>query len=181
MGLDMYLSKRHYVKNWDHQKPEERHTLTLKGPKANQIDLSKVNEITEDVAYWRKANAIHLWFVENIQDGEDDCREYSVSVKKLWELLDTCKKVLKASKLVKGKIKNGYTYKDGKEIPNMEDGKYIKDPSVAMDLLPTTSGFFFGSTDYDEYYLADIKNTIEQLEEALEKEPDGDYYYQSSW
>ena len=32
MGLDMYLEKRTYVKNWDHQTPEERHTVTVTGP-----------------------------------------------------------------------------------------------------------------------------------------------------
>jgi hypothetical protein len=27
MGLDMYLTKKTYVKQWDHQTPEERHEL----------------------------------------------------------------------------------------------------------------------------------------------------------
>ncbi len=30
MGLDMYLSKKTYVKNWDFQKKSERHTVTIK-------------------------------------------------------------------------------------------------------------------------------------------------------
>ena len=38
------------------------------------------------VAYWRKANAIHGWFVDNIQDGVDDQNEYYVSKEKLEEL-----------------------------------------------------------------------------------------------
>ena len=41
------------------------------------------------------------------------------------------------------------------------------------------SGFFFGGTDYDEWYYNDIENTIKILESALE---DGDeFYYSSSW
>ena len=31
------------------------------------------SRIIEQVGYWRKANQIHNWFVENVQDGEDDC------------------------------------------------------------------------------------------------------------
>jgi hypothetical protein len=44
-----------------------------------------------EVAYWRKVNAVHKWFVDNVQDGEDDCHEYGVPREKLQELLDICK------------------------------------------------------------------------------------------
>lgn len=27
----------------------------------------------KEIAYWRKANAIHRWFVDNVQNGTDDC------------------------------------------------------------------------------------------------------------
>jgi len=47
-------------------------------------------------------------------------------------------------------------------------------------ILPNQSGFFFGSTDYDEWYLRDIEATIEGLEIAL-KDNDGDFYYSASW
>lgn len=65
----------------------------------------------------------------------------------------------------------------------MEDGKYVKDPSVAEELLPSTSGFFFGSTDYDEWYIDDIKRTIDIITKVLETT---DFetqmlYYCSSW
>jgi hypothetical protein len=56
----------------------------------------------------------------------------------------------------------------------------IIDKSKAEQLLPSSSGFFFGNTEYDEWYYNDIQNTIEILEKALEDE-DGDYYYSSSW
>jgi hypothetical protein len=65
----------------------------------------------------------------------------------------------------------------------MEFGKYVKDPSTAKELLPTSSGFFFGSYDYDEYYVDDIKNTIDIITKVLETT---DFetqmiYYCSSW
>lgn len=140
--------------------------------------------IKEEVGYWRKANAIHLWFVENIQNGVDDC-DYHREVREedLRELLDVCQRVFDSCELVDGQICNGYTYEDGKRIPIMEDGKYVKDPSVAKELLPSASGFFFGSTDYDEWYVQDIKNTIDIITKVLETT---DFetqmlYYCSSW
>lgn len=140
--------------------------------------------IMDQVGYWRKANQIHNWFVENIQDGVDDCNYHrEVREEDLRELLDICQRVLDSCKLVDGQICNGYTYEDGKRIPMMEDGKCVKDPSVAEELLPSTSGFFFGSTDYDEYYIDDIKNTIDIITKILET-TDFDtqmIYYISSW
>ena len=67
--------------------------------------------------------------------------------------------------------------------------KVKEDPSKAEELLPTTEGFFFGSTDYNEYYMKDIDYTIEILEEAISeyeleaanKRYNGDYFYSSSW
>lgn len=140
--------------------------------------------IAKDVGYWRKANQIHNWFVEHVQDGEDDCCYHNeVTKETLEELLDTCEKVIASCELVDGKIQNGQILENGRWTPVMEDGKYIKDPSVAMELLPASSGFFFGSTEYDEYYVNDIKDTIDIITQVLEttdfeKEM---IYYVSSW
>ncbi len=46
------------------------------------------------VAYWRKANQIHKWFVDHVQDGKDDCNEYRVTRDQLQLLVDNCKLVL---------------------------------------------------------------------------------------
>ena len=140
--------------------------------------------IMDRVGYWRKANQIHNWFVENIQDGYDDCNYHrEVRENDLRELLDICKRVLDSCEMVSGQICNGYTYKDGERVAMMEDGKYVKDTSIAEELLPSASGFFFGSTDYDEYYVADIKETIDIITNVLET-TDFDtqmVYYISSW
>ena len=99
------------------------------------------------------------------------------------ELLETCKNVLAASKLVSGKIKNGYRYVNGKEEAIYEEGEYIEDPTVARVLLPTQGGFFFGSTEYDQWYYADVKDTIEIIEKVL-AETDFEHeivMYSSSW
>lgn len=140
--------------------------------------------IKEEVGYWRKANHIHKWFVENIQNGVDDCNYHrEVREEDLLELLDVCKKVLDSCEMTQGQVCNGYRYENGNRIPVMESGKYVKDPSIAAELLPTESGFFFGGTDYDEWYVQDVKSTIDIVNKVLETT---DFetqmvYYCSSW
>jgi hypothetical protein len=177
MGLDMYLTRRIYVGN-KYKKPEEQ--VKVEG---KDIEQAQVSEIIADLGYWRKANAIHNWFVQNVQEGEDDCKEYHVSREKLEELLLIVNTVLKASELVEGQIGNGKIYDKEKDdwVPKMVEGKTIKDPSKAQELLPTQSGFFFGSEGYDEYYYQDLLSTKDILVKALDAELNSEIYYQSSW
>lgn len=186
MGLDMYLEKKTYVQNWDHNGPEGQHQITVQkgGKKHPAIKPERISEVTEQVAYWRKANAIHRWFVQHVQKGGGDCREYRVERSQLQELKDACDKVLAASKLKKGKINNGYTITaKGKKKFFVEDGEVIADPQIAETVLPTEKGFFFGSQDYDEYYFEDIKHTSKVIAELLTEPEDhnADFYYRASW
>ena len=136
MGLDMYLYR--YIT-----------------PKGRVIvdgrELIDVTQIRQEIAYWRKANAIHKWFVDNIQGGCDDCEVYIVSKSKLIQEL----------------------YSIVKEVLNNKER--------AKELLPTTGGFFFGSTEYDGMYFEDLKYTKGVLEEILQDGEDCNYYYYSSW
>lgn len=50
--------------------------------------------MTEKLAYWRKFNALHVWFVHNCAKGIDDCKDVYVD-KKQAELLSICKSVAK--------------------------------------------------------------------------------------
>ncbi|MFZ9741704.1 MAG: hypothetical protein ACO3CQ_07420 [Candidatus Nanopelagicaceae bacterium] len=165
MGLDMYLSARKHVEKIDWNKldrsngidysaatfPQWNDVVNAAGV-ATLVDEDSIYgvDVSVNVAYWRKSNQIHNWFVINVQRGEDDCGEYYVSHNKLKELLDTCREALSN-----------------------------KDPN----LLPPREGFFFGSTDVDEWYWADIKDTIKQLDNLVNL-PDFErlsFYYQSSW
>lgn len=154
MGLDMYLNKKTYVKRWSHEDKDKRHTVTVKvgGKSRKDIKPKRISEITEEVMYWRKSNHIHRWFVDNVQDGNDDCGDYYVDREQLEELVRVCEEVVKT-----------------------------KDPS----LLPTQGGFFFGGTDYDEYYYQDTKRTATILKKVLAESQEGlyggDFYYRSSW
>jgi hypothetical protein len=183
MGLDMYLTRKTYIGgNYEHRNVKGSIDISINGKKLN-LDLSKLSEVTEQVGYWRKANAIHKWFVDNVQGGADDCREYHVSQEQLQTLLDLCKKVKKVAKLKKGAITNGRTIIGGAWVPIAEEGKEIVNAEKIHDLLPTSSGFFFGSTDYDEYYMQDIDSTIEILDRVIKEseESSGEIYYESSW
>lgn len=130
MGLDMYLGK------------------------ARKIADNKVDNF-EEVGYWRKANHIHKWFVDNCQNGIDECQMVIVKKEKLEELLVTCL-----------------------DIINNKDNK-----SLAKRELPTQNGFFFGGTEYDEYYFQKIESTIEILKKVLEETnfEESVITYQSSW
>jgi hypothetical protein len=72
----MYLHRKTYMANWEWMKPEDRDEVTvLRGGKPTGIKSERVKQIVEEVACWRKANAIHQWFVGNVQRGKDDCQE----------------------------------------------------------------------------------------------------------
>lgn len=154
MGLDMYLTRKTYVKNWDHLAPDERFDITVSGP-APWIKSARISHIEEEVMYWRKVNAIHRWFVNHVQDGEDDCREYCVSDEQLQELRDSIQTVLKA-----------------------------RTKEAAELVLPTQGGFFFGPTEYGDYYWAELERTAQALTALLAEVPANDfrssYYYRSS-
>lgn len=180
MGLDMYLTKKIYIgANYEHRNVTGKINILVDG-KPVAVNLSKVSYIEESAGYWRKANQIHNWFVKNVQEGEDDCKYYYVSSKQMNDLLATCKQIKKHCKLINGMVTNGYIIESGIKIPIVEEGKEMTDQELAHKLLPTTSGFFFGNTDYDKYYMSDICNTIGILEAALADQT-AEYYYRSSW
>ena len=113
----MYLTKTTYVKNWDYMKKSEKNYVTVKGADEKHIKSERVQYIEEQLMYWRKANQIHQWFVKNVQDGEDDCREYTVTVEELKQLMDVCYEVItdnsKAEELLpasRGFFFGGYDY-----------------------------------------------------------------------
>lgn len=194
MGLDMYLERCKnvvfpYVNKdieelKESEKEDDKRLLEFLKPYIRKRGkYVQWDSISEEVAYWRKANQIHAWFVENVQGGEDDCGAYKVDKEQLEDLLDICKQIEENAVMKKGKVVNGQTVKDGEWVNIYEDGYNIINPEICEELLPTCSGFFFGSTEYDQWYMDDITSTIEQLEKVIE-ETDWEtetVYYQASW
>jgi hypothetical protein len=181
MGLDMYLTKQVYVKNWDHYPADRKWDISVsQGGKPVKTPFS-LTYLTYEVAYWRKANAIHKWFVDNCQEGEDNGQDAYVSSDQLKELLGVCKNVLATAKMAPDSVVRGHRYTEKGEEPILEDGQVILNADEIAELLPTEAGFFFGCTDYDDGYMDDIKDTITQLEVALADPLEGDFYYRASW
>lgn len=128
MGLDIYLTSR------------------------SENERAKANDYADwaELAYWRKFNALHAWFVRNVQDNVDNCGAYVVTQSKLSELIEVLKTL-----------------------------QQTRDTS----LLPTQSGFFFGDTNYDEWYWSKVASAIDTLSEILttfDFEKD-ELLYTSSW
>jgi len=114
------------------------------------LDMWLYEKQVKEVAYWRKANAIHGWII-NHTNSVDDCTPIELTKESLIELRDTCKEVL--------------FY-----------------PSKANELLPTTPGFFFGSYQIDDWYLRNVKDTIEKLTTIIDHSADDAIFeYQASW
>lgn len=181
MGLDMYLTRKIYVgANYKHNKVKGKIELT-QGDENTPIKVrfDKVQYISEEGAYWRKANQIHKWFVDNCQNGEDDCREYYVSKEKLEELITLCKKDMEYLDSLKFEYSE-----EQKDFFTKEKFKYKIYQDLDEDKLNLTAqeGFFFGSTDYNKYYYRDLQDTVKMLENLLlDHDNRIEYYYQASW
>lgn len=177
MGLDMYLS---YRRNLDGipetiQRAMRKQAYIDRYPnlaehlnKENLLDKAIDREIEEgktyeeEIMYWRKANAIHKFFVDNCANGVDDCEPVRVTIDALKDLVDRCEKVLKSGP---------------------DDDEMIIDTDIAEELLPSQSGFFFGSTEYDEWYINDLKETVKALKPIIDHP---EFYtdpiiYEASW
>ena len=152
MGLDMYLEARRFMWSFDDGSGKDADTVRKIREALPELGDMRVNYVTAEAAYWRKANAIHAWFVANVQDGEDDCGHYHVSREKLEELASICNEVL-------------------------------EDMDKADELLPTQSGFFFGSTDYDEWYQRNLEYTRDRIRALLDNPEleSWEFQYHSSW
>jgi hypothetical protein len=159
MGLDMYLYAEQYVSGGSYRSDEERETYVNVVNSLNAVDIAcsgtPTATISLTVGYWRKDNHIHNWFVNNVQRGVDDCGKYEVEREELEKLCDLLLDLL----------------------------KHRGDEEYANTHLPTSAGFFFGSTEYDHDYWQSIDETYKMIFTLLKKTENTtwEFYYQSSW
>lgn len=161
MGLDMYLSARKYVQRKDYGTMRDTQVFD------SLVTLVEARDIVESegftgatieipVAYWRKANWIHNWFVNNVQQGNDDCKDYYVPRDKLVELHQTIKLVLDKPDMARAKLAG-------------VDGFFFGDSNIYNE-----------DGTLNDYYKHTLEYTLERLNKVVNQE-DVDIYYQSSW
>lgn len=158
MGLDMYLyAKKTFSSKYDTPENQNDYKHLVNMMNASNFEASKDElrfaDVRVQLAYWRKANEIHNFFISECANGEDNCLPVWVSRKNLSELLRRCNLILET-----------------------------KDVEIAKNTLPTTSGFCFGGTEYDDYYFQSLEHTKDVLETILNNpQDDWDFEYQASW
>jgi len=170
MGLDMMLYRQHYIADrpWsDADSAPGTGAIEALGlvpgislaipPESLGQTGGATLTIEIQVAYWRKANAIHGWFVNQLANGVDECQPIYVSRDHIVALRNACQMVLAA-----------------KGTPEEDD--------EIEEYLPPTGGFFFGSTEADEWYWDQARRTHDLLSWLLKHDtPDAEYEYRASW
>ncbi len=183
MGLDMYLegsfSTRAYIRPTDQDYADMREGKEVEVKKSPEFEDAIAAIGFEDApidhAYnhftyvfpiitWRKANAIHKFFVDNCQEGNDNCQRHYVSESDLERLLEIINEILEIKTPVAREMK-------------------------AEELLPTDiEGCFFGSKEYDDWYYKDLEDTKKVLDKLFKYQATAEtgkcfdnFYYQSSW
>ena len=96
-------------------------------------------ETAEEVMYLRKANQIRSWIVANTE-YQDDWNCEEVELPK-----DILEKLVSDCKIV------------------------LNNHDKAEQLFPTSSKFFFGTTDYDEWYFKQLETTATEIKHILEE------------
>ena len=203
MGLDMTISRRVH----GYRKDDGTLSQSLKDYKSDEFGCSNSEAIETQVAYWRKANAIHGWFVENVQDGDDDCGEYDIEIDTIKELRDVCYNILNRMKgmvlrVPKKDVDEFKEFYGGKgikqriaidpdnlsELSNVTDYHIVSDQSICKEELPTRDGCFFGNTSYNGAYFWNIVKTIRMCDRIIEQDKKDRengvypyYTYHASW
>ena len=132
------------------------------------LDQNLYTRDGQELIYWRKVNCLHKYFTEcalnrDEVDG-DNCVDFIIDRADLIELVDNCEIILKA-------------YLFGIDEGNPESEPWYE---LAESLLPPQSGFFFGSTELDSWYLTDLIDIIKQVQWVLGAYDDEEFVY-SAW
>lgn len=181
MGLDMYVNIRHKdtqskldayeawelkysYEEYQHLTEEQKEEYRNSEPEYDDDMYGK------ELMYWRKANQIHNWFVQNCQGGVDDCGRYAITVNDLKTLKELCEKILTMT-VVKQELRPTYLngwFSEPEYV--MQDVRLLtyEGMKFASEHLPSRSGFFFGNTDYNDNYVWALEYTVEQINATLD-------------
>jgi len=144
MGLDMYIKR---VKRTDHtvkflEAVDNEENLKPESEAAQpflplyKYDFGEYYSIFHEACYWRKFNALHNWFVVNIQDGVDDCGSYEIQIENLNDCINTLKEVAKTKNHKLLEPKSGFFFG-----PTAIDDYYWQSIDNAIDQLEKLRDF----------------------------------------
>lgn len=156
MGLDQYLRADIYVSRYDY-KNMERDENKVFAEIVKQFNLENVID-SEGFAGLSIDVPMGYWRKSN--------QIHNWFVQNIGDGVDECQKM--------------FVPRDRLEELKDICQKVLDDNSLAEELLPTGEGFFFGSTEYDEYYFGDLAETVKIIDRCLAS--DFEYFeYQASW
>lgn len=118
MGLDMYLTADRFMSPYFAEGDDVR--IDVISNQFAELGINKITTVTAQLGYWRKANAIHKWFVDNTQDGVDECQKTYLETADLQKLLDVVNEVLADN----SKAKELLPPQDGFFFGNTSDDEY---------------------------------------------------------
>lgn len=154
MGLDMYLYFRKYdsILRTDGKDIDGFYPPELDVFAREHFKISFLSKTTDyQIGYWRKANAIHEWIVNNCADGVDECQPIYLGCKKLSELHDCVCKVLDHPTKAKSLLPTS----QGCFFGSQEyDDWYFDDLKYTKDLLERVLNFLEEHKDYLVVYEA---------------------------
>jgi len=193
MGLDMYLSAQRFISGYSFSKKSETtdYEAIIKQFGIKGSTEAPSATVSINIGYWRKANAIHGWFVRECGGGVDECQPIYVPREKLLELRNLCLASLaNRPRVLEPSVRSTVSVnpKSGEELMKAITDEWTVQTHEAelnneddTDPLRPTGGFFFGSTARDEWYYEDLSNTVEIINEALAIPENWMFEYRASW
>ena len=106
----------------------------------------------DEAIVMRKENWVHGWVDRRIEGGVENTTNHELTIDDLFDLFRDMNLVLQDY-----------------------------DPHLIAELLPPTSGFFFGSTEVGDWYFLQVRRRRDELEKLLESHEEGDEYVYWSW
>lgn len=168
MGLDIYFHKTKRTE-WERFQNEMAAYENLPENEQNNIDTYR-NFGPEEIGYFRKVNFLMSFF-----NYDGNCEYKEITRERLQALRDACAEIAKMEP-----VRVEVTQYSSGGTAEAKDYS-LADKERCAELLPTQSGFFFGNTDYDQWYFQDVKEVLVWVDGVLSDLADDDVVLMYCW
>jgi hypothetical protein len=155
MGLDMYLSAKKYHADVEWRSADER------------AEFQKLKSLSNVGTVIDKVHMPHIYLEVSVGYWRKQNAIHKWFVDNTANGQDDCR--------------TSYVGRDSLEELRTLCQKVLDAPKDAESILPAQSGFFFGGTEYDEWYVSGLKATIEIIDNALSMPSEWEFEYHASW